>query len=63
MHPLTAEWTAKAEADFAVMEREGRVRKIRPETASASMLSGVRKSISKERLRNTVLKSGVFTIS
>lgn len=27
MHPLTAEWISKAEADFAVMEREGRVRK------------------------------------
>ena len=27
MHPLTAEWIAKADADFAVMEREGRVRK------------------------------------
>lgn len=27
MKPLTAEWVAKAEADFAVMEREGRVRK------------------------------------
>jgi len=27
MKPLTAEWAGKAEADFAVMEREGRVRK------------------------------------
>ena len=27
MKPLTAEWIAKAEGDFALMEREGRVRK------------------------------------
>lgn len=27
MQPLTAEWVTKAESDFAVMEREGRVRK------------------------------------
>lgn len=27
MKPLTAEWVAKADADFYVMEREGRVRK------------------------------------
>ena len=27
MKPLTAEWVAKAEGDFALMEREGRVRK------------------------------------
>jgi HEPN domain-containing protein len=27
MKPLTAEWAGKAEADVAVMEREGRVRK------------------------------------
>ena len=27
MRPITAEWVAKAEADFAVMERESRVRK------------------------------------
>jgi HEPN domain-containing protein len=27
MKPMTLEWVAKAEGDFAVMEREGRVRK------------------------------------
>jgi HEPN domain-containing protein len=27
MKPITAEWVAKAEGDFAIMEREGRVRK------------------------------------
>jgi hypothetical protein len=27
MKPLTREWVTKAEGDFAVMEREGRVRK------------------------------------
>ncbi len=27
MNPLTAEWVDKAESDFAVMERESRVRK------------------------------------
>lgn len=27
MNPLTAEWVEKAESDFAVMERESRVRK------------------------------------
>ncbi len=29
LKPLTAEWVEKAEADFAVMEREGRVRRPR----------------------------------
>ena len=47
MKPLTAEWIAKAEGDFALMEREGRVRKIRPTTASASMLSSVPRNISR----------------
>ncbi len=27
MKPITAEWVSKAESDFALMEREGRVRK------------------------------------
>ena len=27
MKPMTLEWVAKAEGDFAVMERESRVRK------------------------------------
>ena len=30
MKPLTAEWIAKAEGDFALMEREGRVRTLPP---------------------------------
>jgi len=35
MKPMTLEWVAKAEGDFAVMEREARVRNKPPHVAAS----------------------------
>jgi len=47
MRPITAEWIAKAEADFATAVRESRVRKKLTMTVSVFIVSSVLKNILK----------------
>lgn len=44
MKQITGEWVEKAEGDYAMMERESRVRKDPTTMVSASMRSSARRS-------------------